>query len=118
MKENYALRTGETRSKIASGLCAQMQKGKAGELLVECFDQSTFCRFLSEFCARAIAKGHKPEAVADMLLSLAGGNASQARQLAEGFILKLEGAEKEISLSTLWAKGGSSPIPPSALADI
>lgn len=93
-----------SRSEVAQALASQLEKGKAGDLLiVDGWSQRNFARFLATFAVRAVAAGFDAEKLYRAFTMLAAGNASQASQALEDSFICTEISKKEAE--ELKAKG-------------
>ena len=107
-EKSYSIKC-NSRSEVAQALASQLEKGKAGDLLIiDGWSQRNFARFLATFAVRAVAAGFDAEKLYRAFTMLAAGNASQASQSLADSTIKFEGDAKEQSLSAYWGLGKGS----------
>lgn len=106
--KNYTIKATGT-SKVAAALASQLNKGKAGEILISAgFNQDTFAIFLANLASKALAAGYDAKKLAGLFRQVAAGNASQARQALADVVIEIEG-EKPASLGAFWQGTDSKP---------
>lgn len=112
MKTYSLVYSGSRKSSLS--MLAILQPGLPGEMLIrEGFSKPVFNRFLAKLVCYALNELSFTEAdLSDLLQTIDGGNSSAARQAAEEITIKIDGAEKGISLKTHWQ--GASPAKPAA----
>lgn len=116
--KTYTIRS-TGRSEIAAALCKYCAFGKPGQSLIEngC-NQRSFSLFVAKVAFAYMAKKATEQQLADCFDLLSACNASAARQALADCALKIEGEEKEISVSSYWAKHGKIAAPNLALLDL
>jgi hypothetical protein len=108
--KSYVLRN-SAKSEISAALATHLRDGGPGERLVRLgFSQANFSAFLADLAVRACAKGYDSSKLTALFTQCAAGNASQARQACKDISVKFEGADKEQSLESLWAKATPTSI--------
>lgn len=88
----------DSRSKLASALCSQVQAGKAGEHLRFGLTTESWALFIAKYCERALKKGIPAETLARYLAALAAGNMSQARSAMETLRIGVPGGKSRTFL--------------------
>lgn len=98
----------DSRSKVASALCSQVQVGKAGEHLRFGLTTESWALFIAKYCERALKKGVTPETLARYLTALAVGNMSQVHGAMETLRIGTPGGKSRPFLPAKAAPMGGS----------